>query len=131
MMDDAPSAFYGSWMELYENHIEPVLPDVSIVTQFHEWMRQYCSEVAPVFPVRAVPGTQRQRVYSTVDGTQLAPADNSPAWVVYALLVEQRLSSYQGFRDLISVMPTHMFDVRKFVRKYAVQTPNDFGWYVA
>jgi hypothetical protein len=101
------------------------------VAQFHEWMRQYCSELAPVFPVRAVPGTLRQQVYSTVDGTQIAPADNSPAWVVHALLVERRLSSYQDFRDVMSVMPTHMFDVPKFVRKYAVQTPNDFGWYVA
>ena len=126
-MLQAPNAFRGSWTELYRDHMQAVLPEVGDVCQFHDWMGRYCDEPAPVFPVRSVAGTQRRRVYSTADRTQIAPADNSPAWIVHAVLIERRLSSYRDFRDLISTMPTHMFDIRRC----ASRTANDFGWYVA
>jgi hypothetical protein len=123
----APTTFHGSVAELYSQCIEPLLPRPEQVGQFHAWMAQYCVEDGSVFPIRAVRGTARRRVYSTLDGTAFAPADNSPAWVVHALLVSERVASYAEFRKLMLRMPVHMFDIRRIVR----QTANDYGWYVA
>ena len=97
------------------------------MNQFHQWMLEYCGDCGAVFPVRAVRNAERRKIYSTVDGTSIAPADNSPAWVVHAVRMERRLRSYQDFRQLMLDMPTHMFDIRKCVRESA----NEYGWYVA
>lgn len=126
-MLQAPNAFHGTWRDLYQRHIEGVLPPVDDVCRVHEWMAQYCDEPGAIFPVRAVTGAERQKLYTTIDGTQIAPADNSPAWVTHALLMQKRLSSYRDFRHAIFTMPTHMFEISRYVR----QTANQCGWYVA
>jgi hypothetical protein len=123
----APKHFRGSWLELFRDHIEPNLPPIEAVARFHEWLIAYCHDPAAVFSVRYVRGAERRQVYSTDDGTVIAPSDNSPAWVVHALLMEQRLSCYRDFRDLMLEMPAHMFDVPKLKN----QTANANGWYVA
>jgi hypothetical protein len=126
-MSPAPSNFDGSWLDLYRKHIEPNLPQPELVQQFHEWLVEYCRSAGQVFPVRAVRGAERRKTYPTSDGTIIAPTDNSPAWVVHALLMEKRLSRYQDFKKLICNMPTHMFDIPKVTRR----TANALGWYVA
>src|SRR4051794_36844513 len=122
----APECFRGSLVELYRDHIERILPPPWDVARVHRWMAQYSSENSAVFPVRAVRGALRRQQYSTIDGTMIAPADNSPAWVIHALLLEGRLTSYIEFRELMLSIPTHMFDIRKVTRK----TANHYGWYV-
>ncbi len=69
-----------------------------------------------------------------MDGTRIAPSDNSPAWVVHALLMGNnrshplQLDSWADFNTLMcSKIATHMFDVPKCVAWSA----NSFGWYVA
>lgn len=128
-MFSAPVQFRGSWLELYRNHIQANLPSVDAVGKFHSWMIQYSEDSNSVFPVRSVSGTERRKVYVTSDGTSIAPADNSPAWVVHALLMAQRLSSYGDFRETMMTMPTHMFDIPRSVGP--APTANHYGWYVA
>ena len=121
----APTQFRGSWLKLYRSHIEPNLPRVDAVVEFDGWMNRYCQEAAPIFPIRAVTATERRRVYSTSDGTSFAPADNSPAWAVHAVLMEKRLSCYDDFQKLMADIPTHIFDVPRSVKATRA------GWYVA
>lgn len=123
----APTAFEGYMSELYRVWLAPSLPSVENVRQLDTWMNQYRLEDCPVFPVRAIRGTLRRARYSTIDGTVIAPADNSPAWVVHALLVHGQIASYVDFRDLMQEVPVHMFDIKRLVR----WTANDYGWYVA
>ena len=80
-----------------------------------------------MFPVRSVRNALRRKLYSTQDGTLIAPADNSPAWVIHAMLVQHRLSSYCDFTAMMTSMPAHMFDISKV----SIQTANHFGWYIA
>jgi hypothetical protein len=123
----APVGFRGSWLELYRDHIEPNLPAVKDVSSFHEWLMRYCKEPSAVFPLRMVTGAKRRQLYSTCDGSLIAPADNAPAWAVHALLVERKLSSYHDFKMLMASMPAHMFDIGKI----GVRTANSYGWYIA
>jgi hypothetical protein len=100
---------------------------VEDIGRFHEWLIRYCEEPAAVFPLRMVTGATRRRLYSTCDGSVIAPADNAPAWAVHALLVERKLSSYGDFKTLMANMPAHMFDIRKIVGR----TANSYGWCIA
>ena len=95
-MHRAPSSFRGSLRELYEQHIQTILPTQEQTERFREWMCHYAEESAPgragvpgsegpIFPACTVAGADRRRVYLTADQTRIAPADNSPAWVVHAL----------------------------------------------
>lgn len=112
---------------LYRDWIAQMLPPIDSVQQIDAWMDRYCEEDSPVFTVRAVRGASRRQRYSTCDGTIIAPADNSPAWVLHALLVENRITSDVQFRELMCQMPAHMFDIKRLVQL----TANDYGWYVA
>ncbi|MDZ4797719.1 MAG: hypothetical protein SGI92_06120 [Bryobacteraceae bacterium] len=142
VMQMAPTHFEGTLRELYDRHIEAVLPSRDSVLQFHEWMCRYVDATvdestdwaARVFPVRAVTGMQRGQVVRTADGTAMVPCDNSPAWVVHALLLggagthQLELKNWADFQRLMSRdIATHMFDVLKCVRWSA----NTQGWYVA
>lgn len=126
-MTSAPLHFRGSWSRFYQEHIEPNLPTISTVAQCHEWMKRYCGESDPVFPVRYVKGTERRRIYSTSDGTRIAPSDNSPARVLHALLVNGAIPNYESFKRSMLNLPAHMFDERKCVKR----TMNGYGWHVA
>jgi hypothetical protein len=138
-MAAAPVDFTGTLSELFDQHVQAALPSRDSVVRFHEWMCRYADIALDagedrVFPVRAVRGTARRDVFETSDGTRIAPADNSPAWVVHALLVSAegehpvRLKSWADFHRLMTrQIATHMFDVPKCVAWSA----NTFGWYVA
>ena len=123
----APNTFEGTWDRLYREHIENILPPAELVSRFHGWMEQYGSDQDAVFPVRQVKGAERRLIYSTADGTRIAPADNSPATVIHALLLAGRLASYEEFQHHVLRLPTHVFDMRRTVK----ETANDKGWYVA
>jgi hypothetical protein len=127
MYTPAPVGFQGSWSEFFDKHIEPNLVSPQTVERVHDWLMQYCDEPSSVFSLRLVRGLERRRVYSTVDGTLIAPSDNAPAWVLHALLVSGEISTYEEFRQCISKIPSHMFDVRQAAKK----TANDCGWYFA
>ena len=88
----APANFHGTLGDLFDKHIQPILPSRDAVLQFHEWMCRYAdaepeSEERRVFPVRAVSGTMQGEICPTSDGTGIAPSENSHAWVAHALLV--------------------------------------------
>ena len=129
----APQPFIGTWSELYTKFIEPNLPSVEAVRICHDWMRRYADDPASVLPVRLVgSGDRRTRSaqrqeFVTRDGTRLMFADNSPAWVLHAWLTTGYITSYDMFRISMTMIPCHMFDIKKQVRV----SMNDFGWYVA
>ena len=135
----APAHFEGTLSDLYDRHIEGALPSRNAVSRFHQWMCRYVdadSKDAPerVFPVRAVTGTTRRQNLKTADGTCIAPCDNSPGWVVHALLTSDtgshrvQLEDWADFERLMARdIATHMFDVKKCLAWSA----NTFGWYVA
>ncbi len=126
-MLSAPADFRGTWVELYRDHIEHILPPVESVARFHYWMKRYCEESTPIFPVRKVRGTERRKIFTTADGTLIAPADNSPATTVHALLMEGRFSSYEEFCRQIRNIPTHFFDMRRVVRETAKPRTRENG----
>jgi hypothetical protein len=126
-MQRAPEAFSGSLRDLYREHMEKVLPKPTDVARVHSWMDEYCEEGEVIFPVRAVRGTERRRTYTTTDGTRIARADNSPAWVMHCELMRGGLRSSTEFQELMRNMPVHMFDLKRRTDK----TANQCGWYVA
>ena len=126
-MKRPPNHFDGSWLEFYQEFIGPNLPPIAAVSQCHDWMNLYAEDDRAVFPVRVVGSPKNRRtIFETKDRTQIIFADNSPAWVLPALLADRQITSYSQFADVIKRIPCHMFDIPRHLN-----TMNKCGWYVA
>ena len=124
-MKHAPESFSGTWLDLYDEYVQPNLISVDIVVRLHEWLKQYCREAEAQFPVRYVVGTERRQQYFTDDRTCIVPCDNSPAWELHALLLRGEIDSYSAFKLCVPALPRHFHDVASHA------TINRYGWYVA
>ena len=113
----APTAFQGSWTELYRDHLRAVLPTVAYVCQFHEWMGMILQRTGTRIP--STRGDWNSETAASFDRgshsnrscLQLASMDCARGPDRASAIV------YQDFRDLILTMPTHIFDVRKCARQ--------------
>jgi hypothetical protein len=121
-MKRPPSYFDGSWLEFYQEFIGPNLPPIAAVSQCHDWMNLYAEDG------RRVVGSPKNRrtIFETNDRTQIIFADNSPAWVLPALLADRQITSYSQFADVMKRIPCHVFDIPRHLN-----TMNKCGWYVA
>jgi hypothetical protein len=120
----APSGFRGTRTEFIARHLEPMLPDVSVVEGFHRAFVAYLRRPDPVFLVRKVGNMERRVAVSTRDGTVVKPTDNAPAWWWYAVLFNAVPVDAEQMPAFIRTTPCHMHDVRG-------PTVNRAGWYVA
>lgn len=122
----APFEFRGTRTGYIARHLEPLLPDVSVVERFHHALVAYVQEPDPLFLVREVKRSEdnRRRSLRTVDGTLLRQTDNAPAWWWHAVLFNRIPISPARLPELLEVTPSHMFDVAP------TSTVNGAGWHV-
>lgn len=124
-MKDAPSTRTLSLPALFDEYILPNLLSPEAMQRVHDWLKRYSSDPEAVFPVRHVAGSDRRRLYRTIDGTNIAPCDNSPAGVLHAQLLRGNIDGYQTLRTVIPDLPRHFHDLKRH------ETANRYGWYIA
>lgn len=121
----APVCFSGTLGDLYSQGAMKVLLPVDAVEVFHRDLVTHCHEVDPHFLVRKVADQERGHMLRTTSGGSLIPTDNAPAWWIHHMLFFRRRSNFSSFRDFISAVPCHMFEIRES------ENVNRYGWHVA
>ena len=121
----APVRFRGIRTEYISRYLEPLLPDVRAVEDFHRALVEYLLRPDPELLIRAVAGLERGEVVRTRDGTALKPTDNAPAWWWHAVLFNGVPITSARFPTLVAGTPCRMFDIG------SVPTINGAGWHAA
>jgi hypothetical protein len=70
-MPVAPLAYNGTISRFITSHLDPMLPDASVVEAFHRALVDYVRRPDALFLVRGVTGTERRSAVTT-DGSVLA-----------------------------------------------------------
>ncbi len=121
-----PAIFEGSLHDLYQLHIEPILPDVDVVVDFHKALDEYVRTEQPLFLVRYLRGMQRGATLE-VSGGLIRPTDNSPAWTVHRWLFDR--APLRNAEELASFLeefvPSHFHSMAR------IPSVSRSGWHVA
>ena len=123
----SPPAFDGPFDDLLQQYIQPNLPGVDAVEEFHRQLVDYVSSPDPLFLVRRVRGMERGSLYGTRDGVRMKASDNAPAWWVFAALTQGFRIAPDAFPQVMETLPTHFFHVART----CAPTANRAGWHIA
>jgi len=123
----SPTAYDGTLDEFIHKYVLADLPSRNAVTAFHTALTQYVESSDPLFLLRYVSDTVRRSIYETNDGTRFRATDNSPAWWVHAMLVQDHRIAPGAFAEVIATIPAHMFDVATSTGP----TASAAGWHIA
>jgi len=126
LIKKAPFEYDGTLTEFYENWVESILLDPSVVEEFHRQFCGYYLESAdPLFLVRQVTDQERGLIQRIDNNAQLRPTDNAPAWWIHYQLFSGLFQQYASFEEFIRSVPCHMFNIREH------ENISTAGWHIA
>lgn len=123
----SPATFSGTLDELWDDYIEPNLPDPAVVADFHQALADYVAGPGRLLLVRRVGDMERRSDYITNDGARLRATDNAPAWWVHFALFQGCRVAPNAFGHVVETVPTHLFDVARAMPTSASAA----GWHIA
>lgn len=123
----SPATFSGTLEELWDEFIEPNLPEPAAVADIHRALADYVAVPGGVLLVRRAGDMRRRSDYVTSDGPRLRATDNAPAWWVHIALFQGCRITPNAVGHVVETIPTHLFDVARAMPTSASAA----GWHIA
>ncbi len=121
----APAKFTLTLNDLFEGWVRFLLPDPTIVEEFHHRLYTYLNSQDPLFLLRYIKIQDRGHTVQTLGNDRIRWADNTPSWWIHYQLFNNHLYRYSDFNGFIESTPCHIFDIK------LPDSINHAGWHVA